>query len=151
VTLTWPWTVAAMVGEELTWHSSKYLSNVTNRQPPKIRGLGRRIRGGTLQIQKSRDGMQIKRAERESMGSDPLTIRHGCSLICVRKRRRRRCAATKDHNGGGVTPTPDVDVGVQSPCLHCPALGPIGDRTRRRWADLRAGPVRRRIPPQRTR
>jgi len=47
VTLTWPWTVAAMVGEELTWHSSKYLSNVTNRQPPKIRGLGRRIRGGT--------------------------------------------------------------------------------------------------------
>ena len=44
--LTWPWTVAAMVGEELTWHSSKYLSNVTHRQPWRMRGLGGCRRGG---------------------------------------------------------------------------------------------------------
>jgi len=75
-----------------------------------------------MQIQKSRDGMQIKRAERGSMGSDPLTIRHGCSLICARKRRKRLCAATKDHNSGGVTPTPDLDVGAQFHACTAPPL-----------------------------
>jgi len=74
--------------------SPSALARQSLREPP-ISLVARvlpRVRG--------QDGMQIKRAERGSMGLDPLMIRHGCLMICAQKRHRRCCAAT----GGGWAP-----------------------------------------------